>query len=110
MVQSKLLSVCMLSQVHTHIRLGDINFTLYGCNAFWVLVLLAVLNLSDFGEFKETCEGTDGFDNCTTLKCRSHMLIKFVSLLEKTNPKVSRSVTFQGMLVPKIELRARGHV
>lgn len=77
---------------HTHIRLGDINISFYGRNVIWVsaFVLQAPLNLSDFGEFKETCEGTDGFDNCTTSECRSHMLIKFVSLLEKTNSKISR--------------------
>lgn len=89
--------------MHTHITLGDINISLYGCNEIWISAsaLLAALNLSDFGEFKETCEGADGFDNCTTSECRSHMLIKFVSLLEKTNSERSHFVTFQAVVTPK---------
>lgn len=92
-----------LSHLHTHIRLRDINISLYGWNAIWVSAFapLAALNLSDFGEFKETCEGTDGFDNCTTSEWRSHMLIKFVSLLEKTNSELSCFVTFQAVATPK---------
>lgn len=87
----------------THIRKGDINISLYGCNAIWVSAseLQAALNPSDFREFKKTCEETDGFDNCTTSECRSHMLIKFVSLVEKTYSEISPFVTFRAVVMPK---------
>lgn len=75
--------------------------SLYGFNAIWTSSLLAALHLSDFGAFKGTCEGTDGFDNCTS-ECRSHVLIKFVILLEKTTSEISPFVTFRAVVTPNL--------
>lgn len=77
-----------LSFTHTHAHIcthsciedclsGDFGVSLYGQSVISPSALLAGLNLSEFGEFKETREPTEDFDGRTTFV--SHLSARLVT-------------------------------